>query len=68
VFCNNYKAKKTVPCDTIGIPFVSIHEDLISPLVTVSKKKHIRSAKESDNTVINTEKQQKLAEIAVNRN
>jgi hypothetical protein len=56
VFCDNYKAKKIVPCDIIGILFVPIHEDLISPLVTISKKKHIRSTKESDNIIINIEK------------
>jgi hypothetical protein len=56
VFYNDYKTKKTVPCDIVGISFVSIHEDLISPLVTISKKKHIRSAKESDNIIINIEK------------
>jgi hypothetical protein len=68
VFCNNYKAKKTVPCDIIRILFVSIHEDLILPLVTISKKKNIRSAKESNNIIINTKKQQRLIEIAINRN
>jgi hypothetical protein len=56
VFYNNYKTKKTVPCDIIGIPFVPIHEDLISPLATTSKKKRVRSAKESDNIIINIEK------------
>jgi hypothetical protein len=56
VFCNNYKAKKTVPCDTIGILFVPIHEDLISLLVIISKKKRIRLAKESNNTIINIKK------------
>jgi hypothetical protein len=68
VFCDDYKAKKIVPCNTIGILFVSIHEDLISPLVTISKKKYIRSAKESNNTIINAEKQQRLAEITINKN
>jgi hypothetical protein len=68
VLCNNYKAKKTTPYDIIGIPFVPIHEDLILPLATISKKKRIRSAKESDNTIINTKKQQRLAEITINRN
>jgi hypothetical protein len=68
VFCDNYKAKKTVPYDTIRIPFIFIHEDLISLLITISKKKYIRSAKESDNIIINTKKQQKLAKITVNRN
>jgi hypothetical protein len=68
VFYNNYKAKKIVSCDIIGILFVPIHEDLISPLVTASKKKYIRSAKESDNIIINIKKQQKLAEVAINRN
>jgi hypothetical protein len=67
VLYNNYKAKKTVSCDIIGILFVPIHEDLISPLAIVSKRKRVRSAKESDNTVINTEKQQRLAEVAINR-
>jgi hypothetical protein len=67
VFCNDCEAKKIVSCDIIGIPFVPIHEDLISPLATASKKKHVRLAKESDNTIINTEKQQRLAEVAVNR-
>jgi hypothetical protein len=56
VLYNNYKTKKTIPCDIIGIPFVPIHEDLISPLVIASKKKRVRSAKESDNTIINTKK------------
>jgi hypothetical protein len=56
VFCNDYKAKKIVSCDIIRIPFVSIYEDLISLLVTISKKKYIRSAKESDNIIINIEK------------
>jgi hypothetical protein len=68
VFYNNYKAKKIVSCDIIGIPFILIHEDLISLLVTISKKKYIRSAKESDNIIINIEKQQKLIEIVINRN
>jgi hypothetical protein len=68
VFYNNYKAKKIISCDTIGIPFVSIHEDLISPLAIVSKKKYIRSAKESNNVIINIKKQQKLAEVAINKN
>jgi hypothetical protein len=68
VFYNDCKAKKTVPCDIIGIPFVPIHENLISLLVTISKKKRIRSAKESNNIIINIEKQQKLVEIAINRN
>jgi hypothetical protein len=67
MFCNNYKTKKIVSCDIIRIFFVFIHENLISPLVTISKKKHIRLAKESNNIIINTKKQQKLAEIAVNR-
>jgi hypothetical protein len=67
VLYNNYKTKKTVPCDTIGILFVPIHEDLISLLAIVSKKKRIRSAKESDNAIINTKKQQRLVEVAVNR-
>jgi hypothetical protein len=68
VFCNNYKAKKIISCDIIRIPFVSIHEDLILLLVTTSKKKYIRSTKESDNIIINIKKQQKLAEITVNKN
>jgi hypothetical protein len=68
VFCNDYKTKKIVSCDIIGIPFISIHEDLISPLATISKKKCIRSAKESDNIIINAEKQQRLVEITINRN
>jgi hypothetical protein len=68
VFYNNYKAKKIISCDIIGILFVSIHEDLISLLATASKKKRVRLAKESDNTIINTKKQQKLAEVTVNRN
>jgi 2-oxoglutarate dehydrogenase complex dehydrogenase (E1) component-like enzyme len=68
VLYNNCETKKIIPCDIVGILFVPIHEDLISPLVIISKKKYIRSAKESDNTIINTEKQQKLAEIAVNKN
>jgi hypothetical protein len=68
VFYDNYKAKKIISCDIIGILFVPIHEDLISPLVTISKKKRIRSAKESDNIIINIKKQQRLIEIAVNRN
>jgi hypothetical protein len=56
VFYNNYKAKKIISCDIIGIFFVFIHEDLISPLVIISKKKHVRSAKESNNIIINTKK------------
>jgi hypothetical protein len=68
VFCNDYKAKKTIPCDIIRIPFVPIHEDLISLLVIISKRKRIRSAKESNNNIIITKKQQKLAEITINRN
>ena len=68
MFYNNCKAKKIIPYDIIRIPFVSIHENLISPLVITSKKKRIRSAKESDNIIINIEKQQKLVEIAINRN
>jgi hypothetical protein len=68
VFCDNYKAKKIISCDIIGIFFVPIHEDLISPLVTASKKKRIRSAKESNNIIINTKKQQRLAEVTINRN
>jgi hypothetical protein len=68
VFCNNYKAKKIISCDTIRIPFVPIHEDLILLLVTTSKKKYIRSTKESDNIIINIKKQQRLAEITVNKN
>jgi hypothetical protein len=56
VFCNNYKTKKIVSYDIIGIFFVPIHEDLISLLVTISKKKRIRSAKESNNIIINTKK------------
>jgi hypothetical protein len=68
VFYNNYKAKKIVPYDIIGIPFVSIHEDLISLLVITSKKKCIRSAKESNNIIINIKKRQRLAEVVVNRN
>jgi hypothetical protein len=67
MFYNNYKTKKTVSCDTIGILFVFIHEDLISLLVTISKRKYIRSAKESNNIIINTKKQQKLAEITINK-
>jgi hypothetical protein len=67
VFCDDYKAKKIVPCDIIGIPFIPIHEDLISPLATASKKKRIRSAKESNNTIINIKKQQRLAEVTINR-
>jgi hypothetical protein len=67
VLCDDCEAKKTVSCDIVGIPFVPIHEDLISPLVTASKRKRIRSAKESDNIIINTEKQQRLIEVAVNR-
>jgi hypothetical protein len=68
VFYNNYKTKKTIPCDIIGIFFISIHEDLILLLVITSKKKYVRSAKKSNNTIINIEKQQKLAEITINRN
>jgi hypothetical protein len=67
VLCDDCEAKKTAPCDTVGIPFVPVHEDLISPLATASKKKRVRSAKESDNAVISAEKQQRLAEVAVNR-
>jgi hypothetical protein len=68
VLYNNCKAKKIISYDIIGILFVFIHKDLISPLTTISKKKYIRSAKESDNIIINTKKQQKLIEVAVNRN
>jgi hypothetical protein len=68
VLCDDCEAKKTVSCDIIGIPFIPIHEDLISPLATASKRKHIKSAKESNNTIINTKKRQRLAEIAINRN
>jgi hypothetical protein len=57
VFCDNCKAKKTISCDIIGIFFVFIHEDLILLLVIVSKKIYIRSAKESNNIIINTKKQ-----------
>jgi hypothetical protein len=67
VFCNNCKAKKIISYNIVGIFFVFIHEDLILLLVTISKKKYIRSAKESDNTIINIEKQQKLAEITINK-
>jgi hypothetical protein len=56
VFCDNCEAKKTIPYDIIRIPFVFIHEDLISPLATASKRKYVRSTKESDNAIINTEK------------
>jgi hypothetical protein len=56
VFYNDCEAKKIVSCDIIGIPFVPIHEDLISPLVIVSKKKYIRSTKESNNIIINIKK------------
>jgi hypothetical protein len=56
VLYNDYKAKKTAPCDIIGISFVLIHEDLISLLVIISKRKHVRSAKESNNAIINTKK------------
>jgi hypothetical protein len=68
VFCNDYETKKIASCDIIGILFVFIHEDLISPLVIISKRKCIRSAKESDNIIINIKKRQRLAEIAINRN
>jgi hypothetical protein len=68
MFCNDYETKKIASYDIVGIPFVPIHEDLISPLATASKKKRVKSAKESNNTIINIEKQQRLAEIAVNRN
>jgi hypothetical protein len=57
VFYNNCEAKKIVSCDIVGIPFIFIHEDLISLLATTSKKKRIRSAKESDNVIINIKKQ-----------
>jgi hypothetical protein len=67
VFCNNYKTKKTISYDIIGILFVFIHEDLILLLVIISKKKYIRSAKESDNIIINIEKQQKLIKVAINK-
>jgi hypothetical protein len=56
VFCNNYKAKKIVSYNIIGILFVPVHEDLISPLVIVSKKKRVRLAKESNNIIINIKK------------
>jgi hypothetical protein len=67
VLCDDYKAKKTAPCDIVRIPFVPVHEDLISPLATASKRKRVRSAKESNNAVISAEKQQRLVEVAVNR-
>jgi hypothetical protein len=67
VLCDDCEAKKTAPCDTVEIPFVPIHEDLVSPLATAFKRKRVRSAKESDNAVINTEKRQRLAEVAVNK-
>ena len=56
VLCNDYEVKKIVPYDIAGTPFVPIHEDLISSLATTPKRKRVRSAKESDNAVINTEK------------
>jgi hypothetical protein len=68
MFYNNYKAKKIISCDIIGILFVFIYEDLISLLVIISKKKYIRSTKEFDNIIINIKKQQKLIEITINRN
>jgi hypothetical protein len=68
MFCDNYKTKKIIPYDIVGIPFVSIYEDLISPLATVSKKKRVRSAKKSDNIIINIKKRQRLIEITINRN
>lgn len=67
VLCNDCEAKKTAPCDKVEIPFVPIHEDLVSPVATASKRKRVRSAKESDNAVINAEKRQRLAEVTVNR-
>ena len=67
MLCDDYKAKKTAPCDIVGIPFVPVHKDLISPLATASKRKRVRSAKESNNAVISAEKQQRLAKVAVNR-
>jgi hypothetical protein len=39
VLYNNCETKKIIPCDIVGILFVPIHEDLISPLVIISKKK-----------------------------
>jgi hypothetical protein len=56
MFYNDYEAKKIISCDIIGIPFVPIYKDLISPLVTISKRKRIRSAKESNNIIINIKK------------
>jgi hypothetical protein len=67
VFCNDCETKKIVSYNIVGILSVPIYEDLISLLATISKKKHVRSAKESDNAVINTEKQQRLIEVTVNR-
>jgi hypothetical protein len=56
VLYNDYEAKKTVPYDIAGTSFVLIYKDLISPLVTAPKRKRVRSAKESNNAVINIEK------------
>jgi hypothetical protein len=56
MFCNNCKAKKIISYDIIRIFFIFIHEDLILLLVIISKKKYIKSAKESDNIIINIEK------------
>ena len=67
MLCDDYEAKKTAPYDTVGIPFVPVHEDLISPLATASKRKRVRSAKESNNAIISVEKQQRLVEVAVNK-
>jgi hypothetical protein len=67
VLYNDYEAKKTAPCNIVGIPFVPVHKDLISPLATASKRKRVRSAKESNNAIISAEKQQRLVEVAINR-
>jgi hypothetical protein len=56
VLCDDCEAKKTAPCDIVRIPFVPVHEDLISPLATAFKRKRVRSAKESNNAVISAEK------------
>jgi hypothetical protein len=56
VFCDDYKAKKIISYDIIGILFVFIYENLISLLVIISKRKYIRSAKKSNNIIINIKK------------
>lgn len=67
VLCDDCEGKKMAHYDIVGTPCVPNHEDLVSAPATFSKRKHVKSAKESDNAVINAEKRQRLAEVAVNR-